>query len=226
MYSFEDKIQEIDREIAKRKSKWQLKAVAWMDFKDVAQIVRIHIHNKWDLWDQNRDFLPWVNTVITHRITNLLRDLYMNIARPCVSCPANEGGDHSQGEGYCRIYTKQCNACPLYAAWEKSKKHAHDIKLPVSIENHTQDIYSIPEEHVDIQGKAAALHIRMKEVLSPIQFKIYKYLYIDGKPEEEVAKLMGYKTSEKNRSPGYKQLKNMQKVIITKAKKIVNTELY
>ena len=37
--------------------------------------------------------------------------------------------------------------------------------------------------------------------------------------EEEVAKKMGYKTSEKGRSPGYKQIKNIKKAIIIKIKK-------
>ena len=40
-----------------------------------------------------------------------------------------------------------------------------------------------------------------------------------NKSETEVAALMGYKTSEKNRSPGYKQIKNIKKSIIEKVKK-------
>ena len=38
---------------------------------------------------------------------------------------------------------------------------------------------------------------------------------------EEAAKQMGYKTTEKNRSPGYKQIKNVQKKIISKAKEAI-----
>jgi hypothetical protein len=59
----------------------------------------------------------------------------------------------------------------------------------------------------------------MKCILKPIEWRVYKYLYILDKPEAEVAKLMGYKTSEKNRSPGYKQIKNIKKSIIEKVKK-------
>ena len=33
---------------------------------------------------------------------------------------------------------------------------------------------------------------------------------------------MGYKTNEKNRSPGYKQLKNIKKTIIEKVKKVLS----
>ena len=36
-----------------------------------------------------------------------------------------------------------------------------------------------------------------------------KQLYKQNKTENEVAKEMGYVTSEKNRQPGYKQIKNL-----------------
>ena len=59
----------------------------------------------------------------------------------------------------------------------------------------------------------------MEKVLKPIEWKMYKYLYIEEKNEEQVAKLMGYKTTEKNRSAGYKQIKNLKKSILIKVKK-------
>jgi len=37
--------------------------------------------------------------------------------------------------------------------------------------------------------------------------------------------MLGYKTSEKNRSPGYKQIKNIKKSIIEKAKEIVSDNI-
>ena len=40
--------------------------------------------------------------------------------------------------------------------------------------------------------------------------------------EEDAATLMGYKTNEKNRVPGYKQIKNVKKAIINKVKKMLN----
>jgi len=44
--------------------------------------------------------------------------------------------------------------------------------------------------------------------------------------EEEVARVLGFKTTEKNRSPGYKQIKNLKRSILVKAKKcIVNGEV-
>ncbi len=183
IYIYEDKIAEIDKEIEKRRVKWQLKAVAWMDFDDVSQLLRTHIYKKWYLWDQKREFLPWLNTVITRQIINILRNLYTNFARPCISCSANEGDDR------CRLYRNQCSDCPLYKKWEKTKKMAYNVKLPLSIEDKTEEVYTIPGEDDDLEGRAAHLHQKMREILTSIQFKIYKYLYIDGKSEEEVAEL-------------------------------------
>ena len=39
--NFEDFIEQIDAEIRKRKSKWSLNSIAWMDFEDVSQIIKI-----------------------------------------------------------------------------------------------------------------------------------------------------------------------------------------
>jgi hypothetical protein len=51
-------------------------------------------------------------------------------------------------------------------------------------------------------------------------------LCLRNQREEEVAKVLGFKTTEKNRSPGYKQIKNLKRSIIVKAKKcIVNGEV-
>jgi hypothetical protein len=66
---------------------------------------------------------------------------------------------------------------------------------------------------------AKNIHKKMEKTLKPIEWRVYQYLYIDGKDEEQTAKLMGYRTSEKNRIAGYKQIKNIKKIIILKVKK-------
>ena len=66
------------------------------------------------------------------------------------------------------------------------------------------------------------LNSKMKEILKPAEWKIYKALYIDNMSEEDAASLMGYKTNEKNRVPGYKQIKNVKKAIIQKVKKVIS----
>ena len=203
----EDRIEEVNFEINKRKNKWNLTALAWMDFDDVAQLLRVHIFKKWHLYDDAKPLAPWINRIITNQIKNLIRNNYGNFTRPCLRCAAAEGTD------LCSIYEKQCNACPLYAQWEKTKKRAHDAKLPLALENHTKEIHSIPSDNYDVEAAAQKLHARMK-----------MELYIDFLEEEQVAKKMGYKTSEKNRQPGYKQIKNIKKSIIIKVKNLLNQD--
>ena len=224
MFSFEEKIQIIRQEIKKRRGKWKLKAIPSMDFDDVGQILELHIWKKWDLWDQTRPLEPWLNKVISRQITNLIRNLYGNFARPCLNCAANQGG--TPPDGLCSIFGKQCSACPLFAYWEKHKKSAHDTKLPVPlIGHHEQEVYNIPEENDNLLKRVEDLHVKMKIALSPMQYKFYDLFYIKGHTEEEVAKMMGYKTNEKNRTPGYKQMPNMKKSIIEKAKKVIEKDL-
>ena len=200
--TFESLIDAINSEIIKRKSKWNLTAINWMDFSDVSQILRIH-----------KPLAPWVNRIISNQIKNLIRNNYSNFTRPCLKCAAAEGDDG------CSIYASQCSNCPLYANWEKSKKNAHDTKLTLSIENHSQEINDMPINNFNMEKTAENIHGKMQKVLKPIEWKVYQHLYIEGKDEEQTAKLMGYRTSEKNRVAGYKQIKNIKKIIILKVKK-------
>lgn len=211
--TFESLIDSINSEIIKRKNKWNLTAINWMDFSDVSQILRIHIYKKWHLYDPKKPLAPWVNRIISNQIKNLIRNNYSNFTRPCLKCAAAEGDDG------CAIYSKQCKACPLYANWEKSKKNAHDTKLTLSIENHHQEINDMPINNFNMERTAENIHTKMQKVLKPIEWKVYQHLYIEGKDEEQTAKLMGYRTSEKNRIAGYKQIKNIKKIIIVKVKK-------
>ena len=217
--TFEGSINVIDAEIQKRRGKWNLTILAWMDFDDVAQIVRIHIWKKWQMYDQRKPLAPWLNRIISNQIKNLIRNNYGNFSRPCLKCAAAEG------ENLCSIYGKQCASCPLYANWEKTKKKAHDTKLPVSLENHIQEVSLMEHQTSDLEAAAEKLHMAMMKVLKPFEWNVYKKLYIENMDEEETAKAMGYKTNEKNRSPGYKQLKNVKKTILEKAKKILKDDL-
>ena len=82
-----------------------------------------------------------------------------------------------------------------------------------------QEINDIKNESIDLEKSANIIHTKMEKVLKPIEWKVYSYLYIEGKNEEQTAKLMGYRTSEKNRIAGYKQIKNIKKNIIIKVRK-------
>ena len=213
---FESCIYDIKQEILKRRNKWNLTALAWMDFDDVSQILRIHIYKKWNMYDPAKPLGPWVNRIISNQIKNLIRNNYGNFTRPCLKCAAAEGTEH------CIIYEAQCSDCPLYAHWEKTKKRAHDAKLPLPLENHTKEVHSISADFFDVEHAAEKLHAKMKNILKANEWQIYKLLYIEHMDEKKVAEKMGYRTTEKNRQPGYKQIKNVKKSIIVKVKKLLD----
>lgn len=225
---YEDKSAEIDAEIKKRRGKWFLDSLAWFDFDDVEQIIRAHIYKKWDQWDQDRNLKPWINKIITNQMKNILRNNYSNFVRPCLSCPFNQSGQTKTNavDSLCG-FTKsglQDSTCPLYAKWEKTKKSAYDIKMALALENHSHEVHSMHDLSFDIERSQGKLNLYMEKELSSKQFMVYKLLFIDNKDEEDVAKIMGYKTSEKGRKAGYKQIKNLKKVFKEKAQEILKKE--
>jgi hypothetical protein len=129
----------------------------------------------------------------------------------------------AEGEDLCRIYGKQDGNCPLYQNWLVTKKIAYDAKLPLALENHSQEVYDQFEENFDIETAAGKLNNKMKQVLKPVEWRVYENLYILHLSEDQTAIKMGYKTTEKNRSPGYKQIKNIKKSIIEKVKKVLDS---
>jgi RNA polymerase sigma factor (sigma-70 family) len=227
-FSFEDKFADINLEIRKRKGKWFLDSLSWFDFEDVEQIVRAHIFRKWDQWDQRRPLGPWINKIITNQMKNILRNNYSNFVRPCLNCPFNQsrsGKDPGITPGSLCGFTSsgmQDGECPLYLKWSKTKKSAYDIKMAVTIEHHSQEVGTIQDTQVDIEEAARKLASAMKESLPEKQYKVYDMLYVQHMDEEDVAKVMGYKTSERGRKAGYKQLKNLKKIFKDKASSILD----
>ena len=213
--AYEDCADIIDNELAKRRHKWFLNSVAWLDFDDVCQIIRAHIHKKWAQWDQERSLEPWLNRIISNQLKNILRNSYGNYVRPCLNCPFNQSGmADGDSEGLCGFTPSnmQCNECPLYAKWEATKKDAYNTKMALTLENHKHEVGSMPEQDfLDIDGSLEKIHHYMKLELNEKKYKIYKMLFIEHMDESEVAKKMGYKTSEKGRSAGYKQIRNLKK---------------
>lgn len=215
--TFEEGLPLINVELVKRKYKWHLTAVAYFDYDDVCQIIRTHIYNKWSQYDINRPFRPWVNKIISSQIKNILRNIYWNFERPCLRCIYN------LQDGHCEITPSgnQCSECPLYAKWAKTKKSAHDIKLAVSMENHEQEVYDRQDEFYDTEANAKKLNIKLKAQLKPAEWRIYQLLYIENKEDAEVAQIMGFRSSENGRPQGYKRIKQLKQIILTKAKKIL-----
>jgi len=215
---FEDCLGLINQEIIKRKSKWSLSSIAWMDYDDVSQIIRFHIYQKWKQYNPEKPLQPWVSIIITNQLRNLIRNHYTNYARPCLRCDAAVDSDG------CKIYKEQCDACPLFAHWKKYKQPATFVKLPVSIENHNYEVYEIPDNNNYGIEDIKKLHEVMKKILKPIEYQVYKGLYIDHEEESVVAKRLGFISNEKGRTPGYRQIKNITKSIIIKAKEYIEKE--
>ena len=49
-------------------------------------------------------------------------------------------------------------------------------------------------------------------------------LFVENHPEEKVAVFLGYKSNEKKRSAGYKQIKNLKKIFQLKVKEILKNK--
>ena len=64
----------------------------------------------------------------------------------------------------------------------------------------------------------------MKNVLPTKKYMAFKMLFLQNMPEEQVAKYLGYKTNEKKRTAGYKQIKNLRKIFQEKAREILDNK--
>ena len=76
MYSFEDKIDQIDAALERKRTKWHLDAVTYIDYDDIKQVIMAHIFKKWHLWDQSKPIEPWLSRVVGNQFKNLLRNNY------------------------------------------------------------------------------------------------------------------------------------------------------
>ena len=218
---YEDFSDLIDQELRKRSKNWFLTSVSWVGFDDVCQIIRAHIHKKWDQWDQSRPIKPWLNKIIANQMKNILRNHYSNFARPCLNCPFNSDTEYH----LCSFTTsgEQDNTCPLYKKWENSKKHAFNVKITLCLDSHVHEIDANPGDYLnlDIESTSKRLIKELKKQLNQRQFKAFELLYIKNLTDEEVADEMGFKSTEKGRKAGYKQIKNLKKSLKEKAAKIL-----
>ena len=214
--TFEESFDFINQEIRKRTGKWSLSSLNWIDYDDVSQIIRLHIYEKWHLYDVNKPLGPWLNRIISNQIKNLIRNHYGNFTRPCLKCEA------ADGEASCKIYKEQCSDCPLYEKWERSKKSAYNIKIPLALEDHSFEVNSIKiNDASTLENNIKKLHLKMKEVLRPNEWIVYETLYVENLDEQEAAERLGLKSNERNRKPGYKQIQNIKKSILKKVKENV-----
>jgi hypothetical protein len=93
--------------------------------------------------------------------------------------------------------------------------------LAVTIENHTNEIGDKRDNSLDLELATKKLSNEIQKELTERQFIAFKMLFVQNRTEEEVAKFLGFKTNERKRSAGYKQIKNLKKIFQEKAKIII-----
>lgn len=219
--TFEQCYKEIKKIVDSKSEKWQLTSIQWIDFEDISSIIVNHIYKKWYLWDHSRPLGPWVSKIVNNQMSNLIRNHYSSFSRPCLKCEYNDG-DNS-----CSLYETQCDNCPLFAKWKKFKKRAYDIKIPLPIDNHEQEVQDIlHQDGFDLEKTSEKIHEIMEKELKPLEWKIYNLMFIQDMNEKQVAEALEYKTSEENRIAGYRTIYMAKKKIIEIVKnKIKNNEI-
>lgn len=178
--TFDESVSEIKRIVWSRKGGWT--HVSLMEWQDVSSVCTTRIWKQWHLYDGIRPLENWCNTIISNVFKNLKRDLRGRYDRPCcgggkangASCVYNLGGDSCS-------FTKsrtQCAECPLYADWQKGRRHQFNIKSPVALENHTQEVSNMPSESFDIESVEGLMHKQMRANLTQWEWKVYDALYV------------------------------------------------
>ena len=217
-HDFDSQSADLEELLKKYRPKWQLSALAWIDYDDVCQIIRLHIYKKWDLWDQSRPFKPWASMIISNQIKNLIRNNYSSFAKPCLRCPHNMGATNC---GFTKS-REQDESCPDFAKWKKKKERAFNIKLPLALEDGVPMGSASLKDFVDYKTASAKLHNLVMEELNEKHKKIYFLLYIENLDENEVAQKFGFKAdAAKRKKPRYKQMANLKKKFYNLALKVM-----
>lgn len=219
-YTFEECHKIIIKEIMKRKKRWLLHRIAYLDYDDVSQIIQLHIFKKWYLWDQTQPIMLWLNKTITNQSINQVRNHYLSRTCICTSCPLNLGG------GICREYgNTRSIECNTYNIWATSKKFDKEqVNFPISI----HELEDNAQERLICQNSLNPIHDidRFHELvlkkLTPLQQQIYKWMYLENKSDEEISKLMGYAPSiQPKRTPGYRMITKFKSIFIKSAKEVL-----
>lgn len=216
---YEKYSQLIERELNKRKHKWHLTAISYMDFDDVKQIIKVHVSKKIHLYNEEKAvFINWLNTLISNQILNLLRNHYGSFSKVCNKCYAEDG------ENKCLIYGDQCSKCPAYYNWELSKKNAYNVKLTLSTENHINEISNLPQKQFDIEKNIPVFHNKIFSVLNESELSVYKLIYVQHKSETYTASVLLKKPAVSVTQKDLKSIENIKDRILVKAKEVIYSD--
>lgn len=218
MIVYEDKHQEIESLLEKARKRWELKAIAWMDYEDVKQIIRAHLARQWSKWDQSRPFGPWCNRTIINQILNQVRNHYGSFCRPCLKCP------HNLGSNGCSLNKSgiQESSCEEFKKWETGKKNAYDVKITVPLEDGAINTTTCLYGEFDHEKSANNLHIRVLDSLTGFEKEVYSLIFVMGRSDEDAISLLKQALSSKINFS--KKLAELKKEFYLKAKEILNEE--
>ncbi len=193
--TFDERAPFIQELIERRRHKWTLTT---LDYEDVAQLLLIHVWQKYDQFDPTKaPFEHWCNRLIHNRTTNILRDNLMRYARPCIS---NGGCIFKLDDVHC-AYTKsgiQCKECPAYAEWKKSKEDLHNVKSTLALEHHSQEVSNQQSDFFDTDAAKKLIDAKMMKRLSSWDARIYRMIYVENMEPRKVSKrLMTVATKRK-----------------------------
>lgn len=207
--SFEEVYPELQAIIARRRGAWVYVSV--MEFADVAQILILRLWLKYPLYDPARGNGPpekrlekWANRLISNAIQNLCRDVGgRRLQKPCVGGGAANGKSctYNLGADSCS-YTPsrmQCAECPLYAKWEKERKAQHYVKAQVSLENHTQEVHSKPDDSIDVAAIKDWLHGAMLAELTRWEGRVYRLSIMQELPPARVVEILQKEVTKRKR---------------------------
>lgn len=210
--SFEANIDQINKIITLNLGKWKLKVINSISHEDIKQELLIQIHRQWDKYDPSRPLGNWLTTVINNRLINLTRDNFYKFSKPCLRCPKFGGGN------ICTLYGEISGDCGIYRKWELEKKFHHDCALPVTLEDHHDEIFSMPSQDLNFEEQISYLKHRLEDKLSPMDYKIFIWIYIENKTEIEIVNLLNFK----NERYAKKQITNLKQTIVGIAKDILS----
>lgn len=200
--SFEQAYPEVARIVQSRRNAWTY--LSMMPWEDVSQELLIRAYSKWEQFDPAKGPLEnWLNTLITHALHNLRRDLLLRTSRPCIGggkangkmCEFNRGGDSC---AYTPSRT-QCAECPVYAKWEKSKQYQHNVKSQVSLENHIQEVHNMPDDSVDTETVRHWVHREILRELSRWEGRIFRLTIIQELPPTRVVEILSREVAKRKR---------------------------
>lgn len=219
--TFEGNLPQINHVIKLHISKWKLKAIPSITYDDISQEILLHIYKQWDKYNPERPLGNWLTTVILNKLKNLRRDNYDKFSSPCLDCPSYLG-QNTNGQGECKLFGLCGSACGLYKQWTLEKKQQHDINLPVTYEDHQNEVNSKPFYELDFTNKIEDLKVKLQSRLSNNDYKIFIGLYIDNKSELEISNELGYKINTKTEVN--RQIKNVKTNIINIVKQILSED--